>query len=212
MTNTRRRQSPVAEIRRVMPAGMTRVRRRRKSLRQHFREGLEAALMAEPEAFAATKPRTMMGLMVRELVCEAAHARCDAIRLVFAYVDEAELLRTETETEDTGDNSQGISEPESTEETKWDWDETGWDSSEREKRPGELDAERAARTEALREQLRDRFIRAGEAVKENQARDARLAAERAGQPASNPSSAPFSGNFAPGSCGSVRIGGKLVEG
>lgn len=149
--------------------------------------------------------------MVRDLVCEAAHARCDAIRLVFAYVDETELLRTGMETEVAGDNSQGISEPDPVDETKWDWDETGWDSSEREKKPGELDAERAARTEALREELRERFIRAAEAVKENQAREARLAAERAGQTAPNPSSAQFSGNFEPDLRGSVRIGGKLVE-
>jgi hypothetical protein len=195
-------------VKRISP-----VHRRRKSLRQHFREGLEAALKAEPEAFKSTKPRTMMGLMVREVVCAAASARCDAVRLVFAFVDEAELQRTEMETEDTGDNSQGISELESAEETKWDWDEeTGWDSSEREKKPGELDAERAARTEALRNELRARFIRAAEAVKENQEREARLAAERPGQSAANPSPAPSSGNIEPNLRGSIRIGGKLVEG
>lgn len=206
MTSTRRRENPVA--RREIPAGVSRAGRRRKSLRQHFREGLEAGLKAGPEAFAATKPRTMMGLIVRELVCAAASARCDAIRLVFDFVDEAELPRTEPETEEAVDNSQGISEP--AEETKWDWSENGWDSSEREKKPGELDAERAARTEALREELRERFIRAAEAVRENQERAARLAAERTGTP--NPSPAQFSGNLEPHSARTVRVGGKIVEG
>lgn len=207
MTSTRRRENPVA--RREIPAGVSRARRRRKSLRQHFRDGLEAGLKAEPEAFAATKPRTMMGLIVRELVCAAANARCDAIRLVFDFVDEAELLRSETNMEEAGDNSPGISEQEPAEETKWDWGENGWDSSEREKKPGELDAERTARTEALREELRERFIRAAEAVRENQERAARLAAERTG--ATNPPPAQFSGNFAPHPAAKIRIGGKLVE-
>ncbi len=158
-------------------------RRRRKSLRQHFREGLEAGLKAEPEAFAATKPRTMMGLMVRQLVWEASHARCDAIKLVFAYVDEAKPLRTESETEDADDHSQGLSGPDSTDETKWDWDVvTGWDSSEREKNPEEQDAARVARAEAMPEELRERFIRAAEAIEQNEARAARLAAEGANRP------------------------------
>jgi DNA polymerase len=122
----------------------------------------------------------MMGLIERELVCAAAAACCDAIRLVFDFVDEAELQRTEAQTEDAGDNSQGILEPETADETKWDWnEEAGWDSSEREKKPGEPDAEREARTEA-----------------EN-------------QPA--PSPAQFSGNIAPTSAPTIRIGGKLVE-
>jgi hypothetical protein len=213
MTKTRTRPNPVAGVRRDMPAGIFRAGRRRKSLRQHFRDGLEAALKAEPEAFAATKPRTMMGLMIREVVCGAASARCDAIRLVFSYVDEGGFSRAEAESEDAGDNSQRNSEPESAGETKWDWDgEKGWDSSRREKKPGELDAERAARTEALREQLRERFIRAAEAAKENQEREARLAAERAGQTAPNLPPAQFSGNIAPHAAGTIRIGGKRVEG
>lgn len=210
MTNARRRENPVA--RREMPEGVVRTRRRRKSLRQHFREGLEFGLKAEPEAFAATKPRTMMGLIVRELVCAAASARCDAIRLVFDFVDEAELHRTETETEDASGNSQGISVPELAPEPKWDWDEkAGWDSSEREKKPGELDAERAARTEAMRADLRERFIRAADAVKENQEREARLAAEQANRPALDASPAQFSGNSEANSKPTIRIGGRLVE-
>jgi hypothetical protein len=181
-------------------------------LREHFCDGLGAGLKADPEAFAATKPRTMMGLMVRELVCEAAHARCDAIKLVFAYVDAAESLHNETDTDEAGDNSQGILEPEALDDTRWDWDETGWDSSERVKKPGELDAERAAHSEAMRQDLRERILRLGEATRENEARTTRLAAESAGQTTPTPPPAPFSGNSAPNLNGSIRIGGKLVEG
>jgi hypothetical protein len=83
MTSARRKQNPVAELRREMPTGVFRARRRRKSLRQHFREGLEYGLKAEPTAFAAAKPRTMMGLMIRELVCAAASARCDQVDFRF---------------------------------------------------------------------------------------------------------------------------------
>ena len=156
-------------------------------------------------------PNMVSATRISAEIATAASARCDAIRLVFSYVDEGKLLRTETETPDAGDNSQGISEPESADDTKWDWDEkTGWDSSEREKKPGELDAERAARTEALREELRERFIRAAEAVTENEARAARIAAEGAKRPVPDPSPAPFSGNIEPDLRGSVRIGGKLV--
>ncbi|HEX4077726.1 MAG TPA: hypothetical protein VHX61_02475, partial [Rhizomicrobium sp.] len=43
-------------------------RRRRRTLRQHLCDGIEAAVKAEPGAFAATKPRTVMGQMVQELV------------------------------------------------------------------------------------------------------------------------------------------------
>jgi hypothetical protein len=77
----------------------------------------------------------------------------------------------------------GLSGPESG-ETQWDWDEaTGWDSSERETKPGESVAEDAAKTEALREELHDRFMRMAQGIKDNALREARLAAEQAGRPA-----------------------------
>lgn len=111
-------------------------RRRRRTLKQHFCDGLAAAVRVEPYPFATTKPRTMMGQMVRELVLDAARAKCDAIKLVFVYLDEAE--RTEMDTDGEGDDSQGISGP----ETQWDWSEEGvWDTSRRE----EVDVEREKR-------------------------------------------------------------------
>jgi len=205
MTSAHRRQNPVAELRREMPAGVGRERRRRKSLRQHFREGLEAGLKAEPKAFAATNPRTMLGLIVREIVCAAAGARCDAIRLVFEYVDEAESPRIEPEADAAGDNSQGNSALQSADDTRWDWDEAGWDSSEPEKT--DEDGESAAGTEALKNELQERIVRMVKTAKENGPVPAWLAKELADNPA--PAPAPVSGNSDPHS-GFTRVGGKVL--
>lgn len=202
-------------------------RKRRRTLKQHFCDGLAAALRAEPYAFATTKPRTMMGQMVRELALDAARAKCDAIKLVFAYLEEAE--RSEMESDGEGDDSQGNSAP----ETQWDWSEDGvWDTSRRE----EIDVEREKRaarrkaaeaeeadlrenpafdpeTEALRAALMQRCLRAAEADRENEARKARLAAAQAGGGAPE---VPFSGNSqapaTPQPERTMRVGGRLVEG
>jgi hypothetical protein len=213
MTGVRSNAYPYGEI----PADSP--RRRRKSLRHRFSEGIEAAVKAEPKAFTTTRPRTMMGLMVRELVCAAASARCDAVKLVITYLDEGELRRTEAEIAGI-DNSQGISEPESPPEPKWDWSEDGaWDASEREPHCSAEEAQAArARTEALRAELREKFLRAAEADRINAERKARLEAEREGSngvPETHP--APISGNIPPAPmpdphAGTRRIGGRLVEG
>ena len=187
------------------------VRRHGKSLRQHFREGIEAGLRAEPEVFHNTKPRTVMSQIVRELVCAATKARCDAIKLVFALVDEAELARAQAETDDAGDDSQAILEPQSTAEPEWDWNETGWDCSPREKKVGEFDAESTGETEAHRQEWNDRSIRPAGAVQQNESRAARRAAEPAHEPVLARSPPAFPGKFDPSSSPTIRIGGKLVE-
>ena len=223
----RKRDIPSAEAGGQSPHSGVPVRRRRKTLRQHFCDGLEAALKAKPYPFATTKPRTMMGQMVRELVLDAARAKCAAIKLVFDYLDQAELERTEMETDGAEDDSQGNPEPSRAKEPQWDWDEaTGWDSSRREEEYlmfERLAAERAAearqeedgrvpRTEALRDVLRQRCLRAAEADRENEARKAGLAEARGDSPPPD-APAPFSGNSgAPHKAGTMRIGGKLVEG
>jgi hypothetical protein len=196
-------------------------------MRQHFCDGLEAAVKAEPYPFATTKPRTILGLMVRELVLDAARAKCAAIKLVFDYLDQAERERTQAETDGAEHGSQGNPEPGRAPEPQWDRDETtGWDSSRREdeyltfeRRAAERAAEaepredgRDPQTEALRNGLLQRCLRAAEADRENEARLARLAEARADRPPPGPS-VPFSGNSgAPHNAGTMRIGGKLVEG
>jgi hypothetical protein len=204
-------------------------RRRRRTLRQHFCDGLAAAVKAEPYPFATTKPRTMMGQMVRELVLEAARAKCDAIKLVFAYLDEAE--RTEADTEGADDDSQGNFGP----DTQWDWSEEGvWDTSRREEeyveREKRMAREKAAseaeeanlrenppsdpETRALKEAMIQRCLRAAEADRENEARKARLAtAQNAG---GGVTEVPISGNSeapaTPQPERTIRVGGRLLEG
>ncbi|HEX4079023.1 MAG TPA: hypothetical protein VHX61_09145 [Rhizomicrobium sp.] len=203
--------------------------RRRRTLKQHFCDGLAAAVRAEPYPFATSKPRTMMGQMVRELVLDAARAKCDAIKLVFAYLDEAE--RTEMDTDGEGDDSQGISAP----ETQWDWSEEGvWDTSRRE----EVDVEREKRmarekaaceaaaanlrenptcdaeTRALKEAMIQRCLRAAEADRENEARKARLAAAQnsGGAVAEVPISGNSEAPATPQPERTMRVGGRLLEG
>ena len=158
-----------------------------------------------------------MGLIVRELVCTAASARCSAIKLVTAYLSEAEMRRMPAEVD-----SQGISEADQFPETKWDWDEDGnWDASEPESEPGpgsqeprETEETRAT-TEAPRAKAKECFLHAAKADRVNDARKAQPEAERERRNA--PPAAPISGNFSPPAArnqpiGAMRIGGRLLEG
>jgi hypothetical protein len=195
-------------------------RRRRKSLRQHFCDGIEAAVKAEPAAFAATKPRTMMGQMVQELVRIAATGRCGQIKLVASFLEEAEARRN-AQIEDL-DDSQGISAPEAPPEPKWDWDEDGiWDSSERESEEAgaeepkrELPGDPSGLAGIMRvasEGGRRRIAEADHPIRDYRAP---LAAEAAG---GKPAVAPISGNY-PASppqghaAGTMRVGGRRVDG
>jgi hypothetical protein len=195
-------------------------RQRRKSLRHRFCNGIEAAVKAEPDAFAATRPRTMMGQIVRNLVCRAGDGRCDAVRLVVFFLDEGERRRVAAEQAAMG-QSQGISEAAPAPEPEWDWDEEGgWDSSGREASGEDQrreDEASAAKTEALRAELREKFLRVAEADRTNAERKARLEAEREGRNAiGGPEAAPFSGNIQPVAAedrcvDAIRAGGRLVE-
>jgi hypothetical protein len=59
----------------------------RTPLRQHFRTGIEAALKTEPVALAASDARTMLGLVVKGLVFEAAYGRVAAIKVMLSLLD-----------------------------------------------------------------------------------------------------------------------------
>jgi hypothetical protein len=210
-----------------VPAG-----RRRKTLRHHFCDGIDAAVKAEPEAFANTKPRTMLGLIVHSLVRGAATGRCDQIKLVVFFLDEAERRRGVVEhIVAPNDDSQGNPEPKSVPQPKWDWSEDGaWDSTVRADDPKvrEEAEQKEARAEALREEIGDRFHRALEAERINTERRVRLELEREGKMAvpetaaaqfsgNNSPAAAFSGNIPPAAprdphAGTVRIGGRIVEG
>ena len=192
--------------------------RRRKSLRHHFCDGIEAAVNAEPDAFANAKPRTMLGLIVHSLVRSAASGRCNQVKLVVFFLDEAERRRSAVE-EIAAPAEQGNSEPEAP--PNWDWSEDGvWNSTMREddETAREEKERHEAHAEALRAELGDRFRRALEAERINTERRVRLELEREGRSAApETQAAPFSGNIPPDvprdpHAGTVRIGGRIVEG
>ncbi|HEX3665772.1 MAG TPA: hypothetical protein VHU23_11130 [Rhizomicrobium sp.] len=197
------------------------IRRRRKSLRHHFCDGIEAAVKAEPEAFTNTKPRTMLGLMVHSLVRGAASGRCDQVKLVIFFLDEAERRRCAVEESAAGtDDAQGITEPKSP-PAGWDWsEEGGWDSSARadDAAAREETERREAHSAALREEISDRFHRALEAERINTERRVRLELGAGGaNTVPETHSAPFSGNYPrtamrDAHAGAARIGERIVEG
>jgi hypothetical protein len=159
-----------------------------------------------------------MGQIVQKLVCRAGDGRCDAIRLVAFFLDEGERRRVAAIPDEV---SQGISAEQSPPEPRWDWDdEGGWDSSGREASGEDQrreDEASAAKTEALRAELREKFLRVAEADRINAERKARLEAEREGRNAIvGPEAAPFSGNIQPVAAedrcvDAIRAGGRLVE-
>jgi hypothetical protein len=188
--------------------------RKRKTLRHHFCDGIEAAVKAEPEAFKSTKPSCMLSLMVKGLVSAAANARCDCIKMVMDFLNEAEFRRTEAAID-----SQGIIEVPP--EPRLDWQDGVWDASERteeylaeEGRKKKEEEDKEARCTALRAELREKFLRAAEADRLNAERQARLEAERQGRnPPPAAPSAPNSGNNPPSpDRRTIRIGGRIVEG
>ncbi|HEX4160780.1 MAG TPA: hypothetical protein VHY79_20100 [Rhizomicrobium sp.] len=185
-------------------------RRRRKSLRHHFCDGIEAAVKGEPGAVAATKPRNMMGLMVRNLVCRAGEGRCDAVRLVVFFLDEAERRRVAAEQAAMGD-SQGNSAPPSPREPEFDWDDNGaWESSARgasDEDQRREDEAKEAKAEALRDELKGMIERRVEAERINTERRVRLEMEREGRGAiAGTPAAPFSGNY-PGAPAATSVSG-----
>jgi hypothetical protein len=193
------RSWPYGEIPPEEPVRLPAPPRRRKSLRHRFCDGIEAAVKGEPGAVAGTKPRTVLGLIVRNLVGRAAEGRCDAVRLVVFFLDEGERRRLAMETRVAGD-SQGNSAAQPPPEPRWDWSEDGeWDASGR--GPDAADREEAeaeeAKTEALRAELREKFLRVAEADRINAERKARLEAERQGRNAvTGPEAMQVSGNYA----------------
>jgi hypothetical protein len=59
-------------------------------LRQHLRTGIEAALNADPLALSASQCRTVLGLIVRSLVLEAACGRMAAIKVMLSLLAETQ--------------------------------------------------------------------------------------------------------------------------
>jgi hypothetical protein len=59
----------------------------RRSIRSHLRDGIEAALCADPGVSANCNPRTVLGLIVRGLVLEAGKGKMTAVKMIMQFVD-----------------------------------------------------------------------------------------------------------------------------
>jgi hypothetical protein len=122
---------------------------RRRPVRLHFRNGVEAALRADPRALAACEPRTGLGVVVRALVQEAGRGKTAALRELLSLLDWQEPERDETQTEDAAEAEQILKA-----EPRWDWNESAdWDFTPREKPAGD-----AAEAGAANENAPRRFL------------------------------------------------------
>lgn len=169
---------------------------RRRPVRIHFRDGIEAALRADPEALTACKPRTQLGVVVRALVQEAGRGKTTAVRQMLALLDweepEAEATEVQMDAESAADT-----------EPQWDWDESGnWNFAPRET-PAESTADStgarepaaqrirpyAAEEEYFKNELRRRFAKLAEADAVEAVRRAKLngAASHGAPPMPGPS-------------------------
>jgi hypothetical protein len=216
---TTRNKTDAADRARPAEAGREPSRRRRTSLRHTFCAGIEAGVKAEPAAFQSTKPRSMLGLMVRELVCAAGRGRCEAIKAVMGFLDEADARRNAGDSE--GARSQGNSGTEEPAEPRWEWDDDGaWDSSEREaadaKSARGTDEQFAVPDAPVAARMFERIMRSHKSDRLNAERLVRLATEREGRKAP-PGEAPISGNIPDEPAldplsPAIRIGGRIVDG
>jgi hypothetical protein len=87
--------------------------RKHRPMRAILKEGLEAALRADPEVLEKCKPKTGAGALVRGLVLEAAKGKMTAFKELMRIVDR------EPDAEESED-VQGISD-----EPRWDWGADG---------------------------------------------------------------------------------------
>ncbi|HEY3778639.1 MAG TPA: hypothetical protein VGL35_11335 [Rhizomicrobium sp.] len=168
-----------------------------KTVRDHFRDGLLAALRADPEVVSATRSSSAFCQMVRGLVLDATRGKTGAIRLVLATIGD-EPIELENKTE-TIRGSQGSSRP----APRWDWNEAGeWDPLEHAEAktppaPPPMTKPPTPEEEAAVEARAQAFLAMLEA--EERAAGERAASADAEAPARMSDAA--SGNFSPGGAG-----------
>lgn len=217
MTGARKKPDPESPAPREAGGAAPKPRGRKKTSHS-FYDGLEAAVIAGPEDFPGTRPRTMLSLMVRELVKQAATGRSAPIKTVMGFIRDGERDAAAEERA----QSQGICSDECRAGPRFEWSDGSWDASEREApppKPIDKAAEAAKRAEAKAahqarvDRLVDKMVRAAEADRLNEQREMRLAAERG---LVSPNGKPGSGNIqgpetrdAPDGC--ARIAGRVVE-
>lgn len=150
-----------------------------RSIQAHFREGLEAALRADPRLLAECEPKTGAGTVVRSLVLEAGQGKTPALKLMLQMLGFKESEAADSESDES------YFEPE------WDWNaERRWVTERRREKPRpEADARKAERAEAeaAQQSLREKLVGLREADLEEQERRTKLAGSTA-----------LSGSFATG--------------
>ena len=62
-------------------------KKRRRPVRAIFKDGIEAALRAEPGFLATTDTRTAMGRIIRELVLEAGRGKMTPLKVMLSLLD-----------------------------------------------------------------------------------------------------------------------------
>ena len=144
------------------------IRQRRRRTKAILKEGLEAALRADPEVLEKCKPKTGLGGIIRGLVLEAGKTKTTPLKLVMS------LLAWE---EDENPN-------ECVDETEWDWSPEGvWTTlaeEEPESREPVEEAEGPA-TKELRRRI-DRLIEVGDHERVAKIMDAMRTAAYGGAP------------------------------
>src|SRR5579862_4816052 len=68
-------------------AGKPSVRRKRRHMRSILKEGVEAALGADPETLEKCKPKTAYGRLVCGLVLEAAKCKATPLKVLMSLID-----------------------------------------------------------------------------------------------------------------------------
>lgn len=98
--------------------------RRRRPLQLHLRNGIEAALRADPKKLDETDPRTCMGRVARSLVQKAGEGETPALKLMLSMIEWKDP---------EGDTEEAATVEARNDEPKWDWNESGdWDFAPRE--------------------------------------------------------------------------------
>ncbi|HEX3429385.1 MAG TPA: hypothetical protein VHT03_00750 [Rhizomicrobium sp.] len=94
------------------PNGPPGIKKRRRHMKAILREGLEAALRADPAVLEKCRPKTGYGLLVRGLVLEAGKCKATPLKTVMSLIDWA------------GEEESGDGE-EISDDTPWDWNSDG---------------------------------------------------------------------------------------
>ena len=121
------------------------IRLRRRRTKAILKEGLEAALRADPEMLEKCKPKTGLGGIIRGLVLEAGKTKTTPLKLVMS------LLAWD---EDENPN-------ECVDETEWDWSPEGVWETMPEEEPEPVEEAEGPATKELRRRI-DRLIEVGD--------------------------------------------------